>query len=354
MDFLFNDYLYLLLAIPILAVLYYLSDKYAEHMKYQIISSALFMKMGIRENHKIRIISFAFLLGALIFFILALARPLGDFISTDQEMSGSEILICFDVSTSMLARDVKPNRLEHGKETLRRVIKELRGDRIGIVIFSENPSIFCPLTNDYSAVLSFIDEIDYDYLNGGTKLADALDMAMKILQRNQEITSQGKGIIIISDGEDQGSPVDSICKKLKDEGIKVVALGLGTEEGGPIPVPKKTLFDMMDKKFIFNDFLKQEEYEYKKYKGKTVITKLDATQMKNVAKLTNGKYIELGSSHKTLEIVKTLNQFKKFKGKTKKFQDREEIFQRFLLPGVILLILHLLIPEEWRRKKSSL
>ena len=198
MDFLFQDYLYFLLLIPLLLILYYLSYKYAEHVKFQFISPSLLSKMGIKNTiNRIGLLSYSLLLGSIIFMIFALARPLGDFLSIEQEMQGSELVVCFDVSTSMLTRDVKPNRLEHGKETLRRIVRELRGDRLGIVIFSEYSSVYCPITSDYNAILSFIDGIDYDFLTGGTKLADALEIALNVLERNKEVGPAGKGLSLI-------------------------------------------------------------------------------------------------------------------------------------------------------------
>ncbi len=353
MDFLYPEYLYFFIGIPILILLYYLSIKYGEELKNQFSSRELSKKLEIQGNERVPRANLIFLILSLIFIILAIARPLGDVKYHEKEMTGADIIVCFDISQSMLVRDVKPDRLEMGKEVLRRVVKNLGGDRIGIILFSERPIIFCPPTFDYNAVLSFIDEIDYDSLEGGTKLAEALDVADKILNRKKEIPSAGKAILIISDGEDQGSDPGPISKKLKDQGIKVISVGVGTKMGGRIPVPVQSFSDsLFDDPFFRKNRIKRKKVEYKKYKGKLVISRLEPGALQEVSKITNGKYIELKKSYRTNDILKVINDLKKFKGKSKKFQDREEMFQYFLFPAVLFLIIHLIIPEEWRRKKS--
>ncbi|MCK4665733.1 VWA domain-containing protein [Candidatus Dependentiae bacterium] len=353
MDFLYPEYLYFFIGIPILILLYYLSVKYGEELKNQFSSRELSKKLEIPGNERVPRANLIFLILSLIFMILAIARPLGDVKYHEKEMVGADIIICFDISQSMLVRDVKPNRLEMGKEVLRKVVKGLGGDRVGIILFSERPIIFCPPTSDYNALLSFIDEIDFDSLEGGTKLSEALVVADKILNRKKEIPSAGKAILIISDGEDQGSNPESISKKLKSKGIKVISIGVGTRTGGRIPVPIQSFSDsLFEDPFFKSNKIKRGKFEYKKYKGRMVISRLEPEALQEVSKITNGKYIELKKNYKTNEILTEINDLKKFKGKSKKFQDREEMFQYFLFPAVLFLIIHLIIPEEWRRKKS--
>lgn len=207
----------------------------------------------------------------IIFGILALTQPQWGFHWEEIKRIGVDIIVAIDVSESMLAEDVKPNRLERAKREVFDLIEMLKGDRIGLIAFAGTSFVQCPLTLDYGACKMFLDYIDTDLIPvPGTALADVIRTAVESFSKGER---KSKALILITDGEDhEGEPIDA-AKEAKKEGIKIFSIGVGQEGGAPIP-------------------LKDGSGGFKKDRqGDMIITYLDETTLQKIALETGGSYV---------------------------------------------------------------
>ena len=222
-------------------------------------------------------------------FIVALLGPLFGNATKEVQTVGKDIYIAVDLSQSMNARDIPPTRLEKIKYELKKIIEAFNSDRIGLIIFSSEAFVQCPLTYDQSALTLFIETLHSGLVpNAGTDFAPALRMAFNKLtsEENQAAQQKSKIIILISDGEDFGSETTSIVEDIKESGIRLFTLGVGTEKGSSIMLRgiPKTDRD-----------------------GNQVITKLDPAALKNLATLTGGKYFEISNdANDTERLISTI------------------------------------------------
>ena len=176
----------------------------------------------------------ALLAVALAMIIFALAKPIG-FDWQDRPAGGVDIMVVLDLSNSMLADDLKPNRLERAKGELSDLLDMLQGDRIGVVAFAGASFVQCPLTRDYSLAKLLLSQLDTDLIPiQGTMMGDALRKATDSLLKGEAADSEGKAIILITDGEDQGSSPIEASKEAGEKGIRIFSIGIGEAGGSPI------------------------------------------------------------------------------------------------------------------------
>lgn len=260
---------------------------------------------------------------ALACLIIALARPAWNLQETTVKRSGRDLVFMIDVSKSMLANDLKPNRLERAKLAIRDCVEKLQGDRIALVAFAGSAVVKCPLTQDYGFFLLMLDAIDTDSVSrGGTLIGDALRTTFNQVFDDQE--KQFKDIILITDGEDHESFPVQAAQQLGDAGIRLLIIGLGDEkEGQRIPIT------MADGKTSFL-----------KYNGREVWSRLDGETLRKMAEATpGGRYlpvetgtVDLGEVY--LDLVASAEQ-KELASKTiKRFDEK---FQIFLAASILLL-----------------
>lgn len=240
---------------------------------------------------------------------------------------GKDIMICVDLSKSMDAFDIQPSRLEKVKFELKRVVDAFNSDRIGIVIFSSEAFMQCPLTYDHNALNLFIDAMNSTLVpSSGTDFGAPLRMALDKLENDQDAKStqqKSKVIILISDGEDFGEETSDIIKKVEDDDIKLFTLGVGTAEGSPINTARGYKTDNT---------------------GKTVVTKLNPSAMKKLADETGGQYFEINESSN--EVSKLINTIDKIEGELRDSRYVDVSANRysiFLLAAIVLLMLDILI-----------
>jgi Ca-activated chloride channel homolog len=235
---------------------------------------------------------------------------------------GKDIFIAVDLSKSMDARDVKPSRLEKAKFEIQRILDEFNSDRVGLIIFSSEAFVQCPLTYDQSALNLFIETLNTELVpHAGTELNEPLEMALEKLTEDQEGTgkTQAQTIVLISDGEDFGENSEKVVKKIKAKGIKLFCLGIGTDKGSTIPRGRGKLTDEQ---------------------GKEVITRLNREGLKRLAIKTGGKYYEISDGIN--EIGKLINSINKIEGElkdTRQVDASSNKFMFFLIPALILAIL---------------
>jgi len=234
-----------------------------------------------------------------------------------------------DVSNSMLAEDIKPNRLERAKMAISNLIDRLQGDRIGIVVFAGNAYKQLPLTTDYSAAKLFLSAVDTKIIpTQGTAIGEAINMAVQSFDDKQH----NKAIVVITDGENHEDDAVGAAKNAVEKGIKVFTIGMGLPEGSPIP-----LYDRNGNKLGFK----------KDRSGKTVITKLNEDMLRQIAAAGNGSYVRAGNASTGLsKVLDDINKIQKKEIETRQFTDYEDRFQIFLALALILMLVELLITNR--------
>jgi Ca-activated chloride channel family protein len=239
---------------------------------------------------------------------------------------GKDIMICVDLSKSMDAFDVQPSRLEKVKFEMKRVVEAFNSDRIGIIIFSSEAFMQCPLTYDQNALNLFIETMNTNLVpSSGTDFAPPLRMALNKLNDEDAPSSQQKSkvIILISDGEDFGEETSDIVQTIEDRDIKLFTLGIGTENGSPIGT--------------------QRGYKTDRF-GKTVVSKINPASLKSLASRTGGQYFEINDTRN--EVSKLINTINKIEGELRdaRFVDvSANRYHFFLLGALILLMFDILV-----------
>jgi Ca-activated chloride channel family protein len=249
---------------------------------------------------------------------------------------GVDIVFAVDVSKSMLAEDVAPNRLEKSKQLVTQIINNLASDRVGIIAYAGKAFPQLPITTDYAAAKMFLQNMNTNMLSSqGTAINEAIKLA-KTYFDDEEQTN--RVLIIISDGEDHSEDAVSIAEEASDEGIRIFTIGVGDVKGGPIPIKRNGV--------ILN---------YKKdNKGETVITRLNEEVLQNIAKEANGVYINGKSTSNVVENIREiLNKMDKKEFEAKQFADFKDQFQWFLGFGIFFLLLDVFFLERktaWLKK----
>jgi Ca-activated chloride channel family protein len=320
------EYLIALWLIPILIFLFILFnrnrkkllEKFADReLQKSIISSF----SGIKSK-----IKFGIILSALALLILAFSNPQVGTKMTEVKQTGIDVYILLDVSRSMQAEDIKPNRLEKAKYQISNLIQKLRGDRIGLIIFAGEAYIQFPLTTDYSAANLFLSAVDYNSVpQQGTAIASAINLAVQSF----DSAATDKAIILMTDGEDHEGDINQAVEAATDRGIKIYTIGFGSPEGVPIPI--------YDNKGNQTGFKQDSQ-------GQTVLTKLDENILNEIASKGNGKYYRGNNYEDYLDkIYSDLSKLKQAEFGVKKVTDYEDRFYYFLAPAILLLILEIFI-----------
>ena len=263
------------------------------------------------------------------FFALVLIAFLGpSFGDSKKEIKsvGKDIMICVDLSKSMDAFDVQPTRLEKVKYEMKRIVEAFNSDRVGVIIFSSEAFMQCPLTYDQNALNLFIETMNSSLVpSSGTDFGPPLRMALDKLDNQDGPSSRQKSkvIILISDGEDFGEQTIEIDKEIEEKGIKLFTLGVGTEKGSQIMAGRGYKTDAQ---------------------GNAVISKLNSSELKSLASKTNGQYFEINESRN--DVARLINTIGKIEGELRdaRFVDvSANRYHFFLLAALILLGLDLLI-----------
>ena len=269
----------------------------------------------------LRTLAFALLLTALL-------GPLFGNTSREIQAVGKDILIVLDLSQSMNARDVQPSRLEKVKYELKELIDTFAGDKIGLIIFSSEAFVQCPLTYDQGALTLFTSTLHTGLVpNAGTNFANSLEMAIDKLdsEEKKENSNQqsAKLILLISDGEDFSTRTEEVIERIKQDNINVFTLGVGTEKGSNILVRGRPKID--------ND-------------GNEVTTKLSSSSLKNIASKTGGQYFEI--SDRQNDMARLINTISRVEGK---LQDTRQIdvsankYEYFLAAALLLIVIDQII-----------
>jgi Ca-activated chloride channel family protein len=323
------EYLIALWLIPALIVLFVLFnrnrkrllEKFADKDIHKFI---MYSYSGAKSKFK-----FALILVVLSLLIIAFSNPQVGTKMQEVKQTGIDVYILLDVSRSMAAEDIKPNRLEKAKYQISNLIQKLRGDRIGLIVFSGDAYIQFPLTTDYSAANLFLSAVDFNSVpQPGTAIASAINMAVQSF----DSAATDKAIILITDGEDHEGDIDAAVDEATELEIKIYTIGLGSPDGLPIPV-----YDNRGKQVGF----KQDN------NGQTVLTRLNENILREIADNGNGKYYRGNNYEDYLEkIYSDLSTLEQAEFGVKKVTDYEDRFYYFLIPAIILLIIELFITDK--------
>ena len=329
-------YLYLLIIIPILLMINIIYMVWRKKTQENFSSRELLEKLSPnRSNFKIKL-KMLFEILAIFLLIIALVNPkIGTELKTVKR-EGVDIVFALDISKSMLAEDVAPNRLQKSKRLISEIINSLGSDRVGILVYAEQAVPQVPLTTDFASVKNFLRMIDTDILSSqGTSIDSALNLSINYFDKDSDTN---RVLIILSDGEDHDDISQKIAESIPAESINLLTVGIGDDNGSTIPLRINGVID-----------------SYKKdNNGQVVITKRNSEILQKLAKVSNGIYLDGNDTEMVLDKIKTkLNEIDKTEFETNKFVDYRQRFQFFLLFSLFFIIADVFLFEtktKWIQK----
>lgn len=324
------EYLYLLALTPVLVAFFWFVGRLRRRALERFSNPVILEQLTEQASRKKRTVKAVLLVVTVTLLVLALANPQVGTRLEEVKQEGVDIFIALDVSLSMKAEDIKPNRLEKAKLEIRNLIDRLGGDRIGLIVFAGDAYTQFPLTTDYSAANLFLDVVDVDVVPvPGTSISAAIERAMESYDF-KETTS--KVLVIITDGESFEGDTFEAAEDAAKKGVLIYTIGLGSPDGAPIP--------------IYNASGRQVDFKRDR-SGNVVLTKLDEVTLEKAAAIGNGKYLRGTNAQDELdEIYKSVNALQKKEFGVKQFTDFEDRFQWLLGPVLLLLVLELLTSER--------
>ena len=264
-------------------------------------------------------------------FIIAYARPQFGTKIDKRERMGIEAIIAMDVSNSMYAEDVKPNRLEKAKMMMSNMFDGMKDDKVGLIVFAGQAFTQIPITSDYVSAKMFLETISPSMISvQGTDIAEAIRLGCKSFTQQEGVA---KAIFVITDGEDNEGGAIEAAKAAVDAGIRVYILGIGDPAGAPIPIPGT------------NQYIIDEE-------GNTVVSKLNEEMCREIARAGNGSYIFVdNSSSAQKKLSEQVEKLAKSKFESQIYSEYDEQFQGFVILGIIFLILEVFFLERSSHRK---
>lgn len=326
---------WLLLIAPLLACFFiYAFQKKAKTLK-RFAQVEMLRRMTDGISRKRQVLKAFLLILVAIFSVLTLARPQ---FGTKMEMmhrKGLDVVVAVDVSLSMYAEDIKPNRMARSKQEIGKFVDRLSGDRIALVAFAGEAFLQCPLTMDYGAFKIFLDILGPDLIQTpGTDIGSALEASIKAFDPKDR---KYRVIVLLTDGEDHSGQAEKMAEEAARQGITIFTVGIGLAQGVPIPLKDD-----------------QGNVTYKKdSQGNIVTSKLDEEMLQKIALTTNGKYYHAEPGRFELEaILKEINQKEKRELESERMSQYEDRFQIPLGIALFLLIAEMLISDRKRRRQE--
>lgn len=322
--------------IPVIIVLFLLLQFWRYRTQKKFANKELLKRLSPNKSLFKTILKVVVLSLAFLCLTIALVNPkVGTKLETVKR-EGVDIVFAVDVSKSMLAEDIAPNRLEKSKQLVTQIVNNLASDRVGIIAYAGKAFPQLPITTDYASAKMFLNNMNTDMLSSqGTAINEAIKLATTYFD-NEEQTN--RVLIIISDGEDHSADAAAVAEQAHEEGIRIFTIGVGDLKGGPIPIKKNGI--------VLN---------YKKdNQGETVITRLNEDTLKQIANEANGAYINGKSTNDVVaNIREILNSMDKTEFEAKQFADFEDQFQWFLGLGIFFLLIDIFLLERktgWLKK----
>ncbi len=312
------EYLYLLIILPLLGFWYWYKHR-RDHAEIQVSSTESFISRKRSIKQYLYFSLYVFRIIAVGLLIVALARPQTTSSKQDVTIEGIDIVMALDVSGSMLAMDLKPDRLEAAKEVASEFIAGRPNDRFGLVIFSGETFTQAPLTTDHSVILNLFKDIKSGMIEDGTAIGDGLATSVNRLKESKAVS---KVIILLTDGVNNMGSIDplSAAEIAKLYGIRVYTIGVGSE--GEAPYPIQTPFGT--------------RVDYRE-------VNIDEDMLQQVAELTDGRYFRATSNNKLREIYSEIDKLEKSKIDVTEFKKKNEEFFPFALIALILITAEILL-----------
>jgi len=253
------------------------------------------------------------------------------------QREGIDIVVALDVSNSMMARDMKPSRLEKARQEIRSIIDRLKGDRIGLVAFAGGAFVQCPLTLDYSAASFMLNAMDHNSVSRqGTSLTTAIEMSVSAFSQKEK---KHKVLLLLTDGEDHEGGAIEMAERARKEGIKIYCVGIGSFEGEPIPI--------LDRSGNQVGFRKDQS-------GEVIVSKLDEHTLQKIALATGGKYYHATAGEIELErIFDEISNIEKKELEGSLVTRYDDRYQLPLLLGIFLIVGEFFVPERKRRNRRA-
>lgn len=328
------EFLFLLILIPVLVLVFlytvYLKRKRINEFGNPDLLAGLMPNVSKYRPH----VKFYLQMTALLFLIIVLAQPQFGTKIDESKREGIEVMIALDVSNSMNAQDIQPNRLEKAKLTLSKLIDGMSEDKVGLVVFAGNAYTQLPITVDYVSAKMFLSSISTNMLpRQGTAIGSAIDLCLKSFP---EKSKSGKAIILITDGENHEDDAIGAAKLAAEKGVVVHVIGMGTPQGAPIPVDGTMSFK-------------------KDNEGNVVVSKLSEDMCRNIAIAGGGIYVRADNNNTAYKVVsKELDKLTKSDINTKVFAEYNEQFQSFAIFALVILLIEFFVLERKNKRLSKL
>jgi Ca-activated chloride channel family protein len=324
-SFAYSWVLYFLIIIPFL-VAWYIWQGRKKQAAIIYSSLKIFTKIPSTLKEKLRHLPFALRMLALIFLIIAFARPQNYSAGQNVNAEGIDIAMVLDISSSMLAEDFKPNRLDAAKQVIDNFVKGRTSDRIGLVVFAREAFTQCPLTIDYSVLRNLLSDIKSGMVEDGTAIGNAIANAVN---RLKDSDGKSKVIILLTDGVNNAGEIDpvSAAEIAAKFGIRIYAIGVGTR--GEAPYPVQTPFGI-------------------RYQMMPV--EIDEALLKKVSEITGGQYFRATNNRALQEIYNKIDKMEKTKIEITSYRNAKELFPVWLKIGFLFLLLELAASSTILRK----
>jgi len=327
------DILWLLLLAPLFALLHFLYMRWRQKALSTLGDTVLVTQLMERPSSKRKWIRATLWITSYCFLLIALANPRVGLRKEKVSNESAEVIICFDVSNSMLAEDVKPNRLTQAKFTAAQLIEDLASNKTGLIVFAGNSYVQMPLTRDARAAMMYLDGINTGSVpTQGTAIGNAIETALRAFEEGgDEKAEKGRAIIIITDGESHDANALEMAQQAAAQNIKIIILGVGTPEGGPIPIRRGNMVD---------GFKKDRS-------GNVVLTRLNEPLMEDLASESNGAYFNVASGKKAIDdVYDIIDGLDKTKDGTYTYAVYANHFQLFIGLALLLLLIEFLIIDR--------
>lgn len=322
-------YFYLLLAIPVVLLLYLFVLIWKKRVQKRFVDKELLKKLSPNRSAfkaGLKILVFCLALACMSF---ALVNPkIGTRLETVKRQ-GVDIVFALDVSKSMLVEDIAPNRLEKAKQLITQIINNLGGDRVGIIGYAGSAFPQVPITTDFSAAKLFLAGMNTDMVSSqGTAITEAIELAQTFYDDEGQ---KNRVMFLVSDGEDHGGNIPKIAEEAAEKGIRIFPIVVGTVEGGPIPIKQNG---------ILQHYLRDNNNEQ-------VISRLGEETLMEIARITKGEYLDGSNTKQVVDRVKAiLGGMDKQEFEAKQFTDFKDQFQWFLAGALFLLVLDIFLLER--------
>ena len=323
-------YLWLLLIVPACGIFFIWAVRSKQRALEAFADRKVLAHLVKSVDFRVQKIRLAIFLVVLLLLVVTLIQPEWGYHWKEVKRRGLDIVVALDLSKSMLAEDIKPDRLEAAKREIKSLINMMKGDRVAIVGFSGSAFIQCPLTLDYGTAKFFLDNLDVNSIPlGGTNIGEAINVSAQAFEGHEK---KYRVLILITDGEDHGENVMQAVEDAKRQGIVIFTIGIGQQEGAPIPFK-----DEDGRKGFVKD-----------RKGNIVLSKLDSVLLQKIALLTGGKKGTIGAGSFPLEEIyrEEISKMEKKELQSQRQKHFENRFQWPLFMAIILYVIESVLSER--------